>query len=484
MQVEGDVSNIRLRVVRLSGELLEVPLTRQEANEIGSVKDLKRCLAKNDATICRTPGRPFSVYWIRLSHMDAASIELQDDDPVHAEIWKCLEQGSLQYMLADVFCFPPEELPSGDDLNFSFQNLEELLDPKLLIGYAFKLCKHRGQAWCESVFSLWTSALLSLSSNQVNAVENIFGHTLLNRCLSLLQGLDEAEDLMRAADPDFANRIQWADWYEDFYDKHWPGDPFEDFLHKTFASMTIELVRQKADPHRVEESFRHMNKDRVKSDLWKLVQGHPYGCSRLRNDGALRFGLGADLLMALINKGLPRCCWAGHWGPFDDNLMQHIMAPLAAVPGDWEPEDGAKAELCIFLAERFSLEELCHQATDGQIAFSHAEEFCFFGAWTANTPWIKVRDVIRERMQTQVREFQGSLLALVELARSVRASFGGDIDALESLPAFEEQMWQRAAIIRQEWLRMGWTFAQDSASGQVSEVLDWHFRAVGQGIVR
>lgn len=30
---------------------------------------------------------------------------------------------------------------------------------------------------------------------------------------------------------------------------------------------------------------------------------------------------------------------------------------------------------------------------------------------------------------------------------------------------------------------MGWTFAQDSANGQVSEVLDWHFRAVGQGIV-
>ena len=46
------------------------------------------------AFIQGTPGRPFSVYWIRLSHMDAASIELQDDDPVHAEIWKCLEQGT------------------------------------------------------------------------------------------------------------------------------------------------------------------------------------------------------------------------------------------------------------------------------------------------------------------------------------------------------------------------------------------------------
>ena len=43
-----------------------------------------------------TPGTPFSVYWVRLSHMDAfmAGMELLDDDPVHAEIWKCLEQGT------------------------------------------------------------------------------------------------------------------------------------------------------------------------------------------------------------------------------------------------------------------------------------------------------------------------------------------------------------------------------------------------------
>jgi len=152
-QLDGDVSNPCLRVVRLSGELLEVPLTRHEANKIVSVRDLKRCLAKNDTMICRTPGTPFSVYWVRLSHMDAcmAGMELLDYDPVHAEIWKCLEQGSLQYMLADVSLLAPEELPAIDDLTFSYENLEELLDRKLLIGYAFKLCKHGGQAWCETV---------------------------------------------------------------------------------------------------------------------------------------------------------------------------------------------------------------------------------------------------------------------------------------------------------------------------------------------
>jgi hypothetical protein len=53
-QLEGDVSNPCLRVVRLSGELLEVPLTRHEANKIVSVRDLKRCLAKNDTMICRS----------------------------------------------------------------------------------------------------------------------------------------------------------------------------------------------------------------------------------------------------------------------------------------------------------------------------------------------------------------------------------------------------------------------------------------------
>ena len=322
-------------------------------------------------------------------------------------------------------------------------------------------------------------------------MENILGHTLLNRCFSLLQGLDEAEELMRAADPDCDNR-NWPDSYEDFYDKQWPDDAFEDFLHKTFASMTIELVRQKADPQRVKEIFRNMFTEKVKSIVWKLVQGQSCGCNRRScTRGALRFGLGADLLMALIDKGLPRCCWAGHWGPFNDNLLQHIIAPVAAKPVDWNPRDGAKARLCRFLAKRFSLEELCYQNRDFKNALWYVLQYCENSPFQADPLWVRVRDVIRERMQRQVREFQGSLLALVDLARSVRASFGGNltllvtfhfalkthrkhwrtphscsqthrayckqggIDALEALPAFEEQMWQRAAIIREEWLRPG-----------------------------
>jgi hypothetical protein len=73
------------------------------------------------------------------------------------------------------------------------------------------------------------------------------------------------------------------------------------------------------------------------------------------------------------------------------------------------------------------LEELCHQSTDGNIALGHVESYCDNGVWFVDPLWIQVRDVIRERMQAQVREFQGSLLALVELVRSVRASFGGNL---------------------------------------------------------
>jgi hypothetical protein len=140
--------------------------------------------------------------------------------------------------------------------------------------------------------------------------------------------------------------------------------------------------------------------------------------------------------MALIDKGLPRCCWAGHWGPFNDNLLQHIIAPVAAKPVDWNPRDGAKARLCRFLAKRFSLEELCYQNRDFKNALWYVLQYCENSPFQADPLWVRVRDVIRERMQTQVREFQGSLLALVELARSVRSSSGCNLTLLATFDSF------------------------------------------------
>ena len=42
---------VHIRVQRLNGELLEVPLTVQEDNKLELISDLKQCLAKNDPRI-------------------------------------------------------------------------------------------------------------------------------------------------------------------------------------------------------------------------------------------------------------------------------------------------------------------------------------------------------------------------------------------------------------------------------------------------
>ena len=327
--------------------------------------------------------------------------------------------GSLQYVVKDVMSSALEELFPGDDLIFCYQDLEELLNPRLLISYICKLWKQRGQAFCEHVFSSWRSAILSLPPE-------LHSSATLRSCLELLEGLDEAQDLMRAEDPETFSK--------GFHEKRWLVENLEAFLHKTFASMTIELVRQKVDVETVEQTFHYMNdREKAKSDLWKLVQGHPRCCCSV----GLRFGLGADLMMALIEKGLPRWCWAGHSDFYEDNLLQHIIAPVAAVPGDWDPQEGgAKARLCRFLAERFSLKELCYQNRDFKNALWYVLQYCENSPFQADPLWVRVRDEMQERMQAQVREFQGSLLALVELARSVRASSGCNLTLLATFDSF------------------------------------------------
>ena len=46
-------------------------------------------------------------------------------------------------------------------------------------------------------------------------------------------------------------------------------------------------------------------REKMRSDVWKLVQGHPLvQHSRIHcENGRLRFGLGAELVMALMDKG-------------------------------------------------------------------------------------------------------------------------------------------------------------------------------------
>ena len=331
--------------------------------------------------------------------------------------------GSLQYVVSDIMDLAPEELPAEDSLACYHTDLEQLLDPKLLITYAYWICKAKGLVFCERVFGAWKSTMRSLPSSACSP-------SLLHRFLALLTSLEDADDIMRAADPPL-----WQDQFEDFHDKWWPGDSLVDFFHTTFASMTIEFVRQKLDARTIEEAFcRNENEEKVKC-LWKFVGGDRWYRRNARHRQALRSGLGAEVMMALIEKGLPEWCWAGPLGPYNDNLLQYIIEPIAAQPMYWHDgeEEEAIGRLCEFLAKRFSLEELFRENEKGEHVIYHVSNLRDFFCnreeyWNI---WIQVHRVILYRIVPCVRDFQGSLPQLIKLAQNVHYGLQGSLSLMQ-----------------------------------------------------
>ena len=63
----------------------------------------------------------------------------------------------------------------------------------------------------------------------------------------------------------------------------------------------------------------------------------------------------------------------------------------------------------------------------------------------ANGPW--------SPLESSYHSCRGWVICAANQSVSWLLEFLGEVDDLESLPAFEEQMWQRAGDIRQEWLR-------------------------------
>ena len=319
----------------------------------------------------------------------------------------------------------PEELPAKDSLVCYYTNLEELLDPKLLITYAYWICKAKGHVFCEHVFGAWKSAMLSLPSSACSS-------SLLSGCLALLGRLDDEfiQGVMTATDPDvFAREVaDYEDQFQDFHDKKWPFVSCKDCLHRVFASGTIEVVRQKLDARTVETFCQNGNEEEVKGDLWKLVGEHLSQRERgVLICAGLNFGLGAELMMALIEKGLPRWCWAGLLGPYNDNLLLYILAPMDSAMhwyDDLEDEQEAKGKLCIFLAEKFRLEELCREDVQGRNALSYAESI---HDRVEIDVWVQLHRVIAQRMVPCVRGFQGSLPKLIDLAKDVHYGLRGNL---------------------------------------------------------
>ena len=258
---------------------------------------------------------------------------------------------------------------------------------------------------------------------------------LLHRCLALLVALEGLDALMGAADGLGEDGFEVArlNGFQDFHDKRWPNSShpsLEEFLHRTFASMTLEVVRQKMDARTIEEAFPvNGNGEKVKGDLWKLVNGHPHSRGSNCIIGGLEFGLGAELMEALINKGLPKWYWASLLGPYNDNLLQYILAPLAARPMEWIGEGNSSK------TERFSLEELCREDEEGENAFSHAgclRDFFDGRREDGGDLWIQLYSEMARLLVPHVREFQGSLPKLIDLAQSVQYGLDGNLPLLRT----------------------------------------------------
>ncbi|CAE6951643.1 unnamed protein product [Symbiodinium sp. CCMP2456] len=144
----------------------------------------------------------------------------------------------------------------------------------------------------------------------------------------------------------------------------------------------------------------------------------------------------ADCLCELLRKGLPRWCWAGSIPPFHDSLLQYILEPTFRQHSQhFEDKDEAQGRLCIAVAERLTLEDLCYLNSCGHSALHYAIE-CVPGYYAiqcvpsfANHPsmqiWKEVRDVIKDtmvqRFRAETKPGENLDTALQSLRREARA---------------------------------------------------------------
>ena len=190
--------------------------------------------------------------------------------------------------------------------------------------------------------------MLSLPCDCVNDIESPPGKSFLSRCLALLCALHDAEDVFRKeyrlyrgrqeSEEDRRRRLK-----NDFYDGHMPGEDLEDILHRSFAGATIRLISDRLRVETVEHTFA-LPSETVKNDLFQLVAQNIGG---RYHPGRLSIGLGSDLMVALINKGLPRWCWSGF------NLLLHVLEGVR-VTGDCEEPLGIYST-CFALNKRICL---------------------------------------------------------------------------------------------------------------------------------
>eukprot|EP00438_Fugacium_kawagutii_P011392 Skav218999 [mRNA] locus=scaffold169:368085:368840:+ [translate_table: standard] len=206
------------------------------------------------------------------------------------------------------------------------------------------------------------------------------------------------------------------------------GDHFLfELAHRAAGEMAVRFVKEKLQVETLTQTVK-ANSD-VRNNLRMLIkrrkslQDHPKILG-------LASGFGAEFMLALMGKGLPEWCWDGHAGSSMDNLLQYILKEIPLEPMNPEKIE-AERKLCLELAKRFSLQDLCYQNRYRRTALYYADFFVGElqkGRWRVTdetvAAWMEVGDTIKQQMEVRVREFEGKLMELVFLKASVQDDLG------------------------------------------------------------
>ncbi|CAE7403855.1 unnamed protein product [Symbiodinium sp. CCMP2592] len=373
-------SVMTIRAMRLNGEMLELKLSDSDLADLRTVRDLKKRLAAAD------PSSPC----VRLVRLVGPNGDLQDDELL--SMADLAEGCELQYILTSWMSLP---------------EIQEVLGDLVVPEGVWPNADERHQPW-----TLLAEPVADLANQIAMAAENgsrVFDFAWADALLSRPIARVFAETPSMLTDM-FAFGLLLDD---------------SEFVLGTFHEVAKQVVAL-VEPETVQRCFATPNPETQKL-LWESVRKkEPY-----RGRGSAGGCKAADCFCELLKKGLPRWCWAGSIPPFEDNLLQYILEPNCSEhPRHREDKDSAQGRLCIAVAERLTLEELCYQNSDGRSALNYAGSNPFIPG-EAHI-WKVVRDAIKDNMvhrfRTETRPVQDLTSMLHTLQREAHAHGSGDAD--------------------------------------------------------
>jgi len=377
-----------IRVTRLSGGFLDVTVAESEITQILTIKDLKVCLAAADES--KPPASLVQLFEPGKEEPlpDAFAVPRRsviDPDPKTPLLQYVITDDVMLILRRETHAAPAlpwdGAWPETDD---GREQPWKMFEPRVAeISWTVGYDVSCGYDGCKEFIDAWKWLALGLSEFRMNEVYPD-GTTLLYR-------------ICRCT-------IQW-------------GRALQAFEFDTLLLDFVQLEGLRCDT--ISRSLRLLGEDQGR--LWLLPHG-------------------AEITLALIRQDVGREFWAGKWWPHGDNLLQHILDPVFC----WIRRSNLNGELCIALAERFSLLEFCHLNDNGFYALNYTEYLVEQAARMGEEElWLQVRQAIKANMIRRFREHSGPVKDLAELTDKVWSKSNGLPQAEEVLDAFEQNLMRR-----------------------------------------